>query len=808
MAVPYRAKDVAAEKTEFGHPETGLLLTTLHYYHAGLSHDQLRTAFECLARKGPSEAHATYAAWAQGAPELKVRSWAGINLDDSEQFLNLIVPALRRHMQVIDYWLDQAVFLSEARQYPQKLVSTAWDLCRGEIPCITTGFSGTDDAHLLLPLTICQDNMQELKATNGALLHNLIRQENDRYFALAAGATGRQLLEHVSRDQSIDVLLDPGALVLEISNRIVAQLWLEARKDRKAAVYFQGNHIYVVDRLGHSMPLAVSPFENSLNDCLLYLDDEHTRGADFQLPIGRRAVVTLGKGMQKDKLMQAVMRMRQLGNGHAVSFVASFEADLQIRDWRVAIAFNCENHYNLAHLPAILSWCLSNTVSWTCDKLLYLAAQGISQLRKRHAYMSHVGQPVTMAASCAETEVLTLEELYGHSSHTEMLPGVVRKLLGGTLSSLTGGQHTAIVDMAALIEEHIQRIASEVPRSTGISDEEHERELEEELEEERELDVERPRIVSPCVPQMSKGLIEFARSGRIRQQFLSFAHVLQETTFGADARDTWDKAVQVTPDFVDTVSDAGNKDYFLRPVTWMLVAKDGTTVLVSNFEAEQLASYFFGREDNTSLCLVAPSVCPTQRAALPSVPNHIAPPIAVQIFAGSVHGDADFLRDVHSFLGICGRQPSSPLWRELFEQRNAIESDGFVLPDFRAEVANALGVQIDSSFTSSPIRLLRRLYSARHLNDLLQTSPIGQLICASDMSRLTQSPRSPKSPKAPAAKKLPAKQAAVNTVLTAGKQLVTKTKQLVTKTPKRTLRKEPLSGDALRNLLAYTSSGL
>ena len=34
-AVPYRAKDVAAERTEFGHPDVAILLTYLTYYRGG-----------------------------------------------------------------------------------------------------------------------------------------------------------------------------------------------------------------------------------------------------------------------------------------------------------------------------------------------------------------------------------------------------------------------------------------------------------------------------------------------------------------------------------------------------------------------------------------------------------------------------------------------------------------------------------------------------------------------------------------------------------------------------------------------------
>ncbi len=37
MAVPFRAKDVSAERTEFGHPDIALFLTQLNYYNQGLT---------------------------------------------------------------------------------------------------------------------------------------------------------------------------------------------------------------------------------------------------------------------------------------------------------------------------------------------------------------------------------------------------------------------------------------------------------------------------------------------------------------------------------------------------------------------------------------------------------------------------------------------------------------------------------------------------------------------------------------------------------------------------------------------------
>jgi hypothetical protein len=47
--------------------------------------------------------------------------------------------------------------------------------------------------------------------------------------------------------------------------------------------------------------------------------------------------VTLGNGLTKDRFVQACMRMRKLGNGHALTFWSSHEVHQQIarlKQWR------------------------------------------------------------------------------------------------------------------------------------------------------------------------------------------------------------------------------------------------------------------------------------------------------------------------------------------------------------------------------------------------------------------------------------------------------------------------------------------
>lgn len=151
------------------------------------------------------------------------------------------------------------------------------------------------------------------------------QQDNNEYTALQPEEhpNGQSLLNRLcANTKPIDVLLDAGAWVTDMSNEELASKWLKLRVDMDAVVFFgPDNDILVMTRAGWKMPLATSPYEASLKGCLLYLDDVHTRGSDFRLSPGTRAAVTLGRRMQKDKLVQTCMRMRLLGNGHTAPWL-------------------------------------------------------------------------------------------------------------------------------------------------------------------------------------------------------------------------------------------------------------------------------------------------------------------------------------------------------------------------------------------------------------------------------------------------------------------------------------------------------
>ena len=131
-AVPYRAEDVAKESSEFGHSDVALLLTTLTHYHEGLSLEQLSEAFRRLMQTSDVEAEAVYVSWIRQAKDFpsSLSALSGLNLDGTDQFTQEIHPRLFRNMRVVEFWLRKVAYPIEAKRFPKKVVSTAWDLCR------------------------------------------------------------------------------------------------------------------------------------------------------------------------------------------------------------------------------------------------------------------------------------------------------------------------------------------------------------------------------------------------------------------------------------------------------------------------------------------------------------------------------------------------------------------------------------------------------------------------------------------------------------------------------------------------------
>lgn len=312
LAVPYRAKDCPALRSEFSHPDVAIALTCLSYYYTGLNDSQLEHCFAILMKT--DNPMVEYETWtktdnASALPEA-LRHLSGINLVDNNQRKNIIFPSFRHNKSVIDFYLSRVVFPKQAREFPYKLSTSGWDIAESRTHP-TTGFSGTNDNRHLLPLSIKQNESQEQLNTNAKVLSYLLQPENS--YLCAEGEYGerlnvdRLLDKLVKQTPHIQVLLDVGAQVLEKRNDEVARDWLGMVSETRAqaAIFFNENdELTVISRDGSLESLTVSAFAKQMDQCLVYLDEVHTRGTDLKLPTGRRAAVTLGPSLTKDRLVQ------------------------------------------------------------------------------------------------------------------------------------------------------------------------------------------------------------------------------------------------------------------------------------------------------------------------------------------------------------------------------------------------------------------------------------------------------------------------------------------------------------------------
>lgn len=108
-------------------------------------------------------------------------------------------------------------------------------------------------------------------------------------------------------DPPVQVILDVGAQILEQTNLEVAKHWLQAlpRNGPIKAIGFvdDDDEICVLDQKGVEL-LHNSPYARQMEAFHVFLDEAHSRGIDLKLPPSYRAVVTLGHGITKDKLVQ------------------------------------------------------------------------------------------------------------------------------------------------------------------------------------------------------------------------------------------------------------------------------------------------------------------------------------------------------------------------------------------------------------------------------------------------------------------------------------------------------------------------
>lgn len=694
--------------------------------------------FEILKRN--QNAAEIYEKWMNNVPaeltELSIKAYSGVNLSDLNQRDHQLFPLLRFNMYVIDYWLSTDVYPREAKTFEKKLTCTAWDLCNEDMKHVITGFSGTNDTKNILPLPIVQNDLQELEKTNENVHQILLQEEVKTYEKLPANISGKEILKRLVQE-CIPVLLDSGALILELSNVEVAEEWLKMASESRsqqfdAAVYFDRNDVLqTIDRNGVVAEFDCSVYRENLQRCLVYLDDVHTRGTDLKFPLDWKACVTLSGDITRDKTVQACMRMRHLDRGHSIVFWASNEADFRIRS-----TCNLQAGDSITNEHVIKFVC-ANSKRSEKENTVHWAAAAHNYAKKLAAHKLHNESLEELYEKCADEEFTTLKNMYGDEE--EMLVVDLSQIKFSKLAQIYRERESIaefVERVGTAVVDKVKVQAADVKRFKHVLDEEHEKELEHELEELRE--VERPPQVIPATPKFNENLIELFMTGSsdlfselwLEKEIIPLSLSLSSTKLFAEYynEEPWDRNLLITEDCMRVVKgfERGCDD-FLRPVWWIAcitIPNDWDYyILLSSFECDRLISTFKKSESST-LCMYRPRLSKLQSNLLRDtnlqvtameIPFDIGldPEIQIGVYAGSMYFKSDDEQSAYcGFLGLIPRPRLKEL-EEAFDD-NIIKPNGFVEHDHRNSTEVISKFVGQCQFIKNPIDLVHRLISAHH----------------------------------------------------------------------------------------------
>ncbi|KAK5211702.1 hypothetical protein LTR41_003163 [Exophiala xenobiotica] len=705
-AVPYRAKSIPSPSAEFAQPEMMIVLTALSWLYTGVEREDLRRCIVVLLKS--SDPSREYTTWVResNVPG-KYRSSNCINLDDAT-FLDELYGHLKDSRAVIDFFLRFLVYPREAKEFQHKLSSSAWDLCATDGGKVTSGFSGTCDSRV--PSTCFQKDLEDLRHSTALTLATLLRQDN-RHYVCAASSSGRRLTTDellrlvVDQQPSPSVIIDVGAQILE-SNQEVAAKWLRLQEAKMAAIYFNDNdEKMVLNRDGTTEPFVSSIFKDEVGGCLIYLDEFHTRGTDFQLPDQFQAGVLLGPGLLKDNLAQACMRMRKLAVSQSVRFFAPPEVDNSIRAFLKQPAAAIDSSH-------VVRWAIHQSCQALKSQKPIWTLRGLSHSRRRIASTLHLsddGQvidPDQYLGTIRERESRPVTELYGIRSRQEQ-----------KITFEPSADERVDPIMRDLLMEW-ERIDVTDLTTCGIS-EEQEREVLHEIEQERE--VQRSQGAKPAVPKGWDGLDYLIRHGRAPATAAGFYQAfdaLKNTRLKSQyVPADWPMHVVVTEDFLRTIETAKGTghDDFLRPVQWVLkAAAVMQPIIISPHEAQIFLPLIRESKHSTLILYQARTgrsmpafdsmsvYTVPERDHVPGISNEAI--TTLNLFAGQLYFTTfDDYRRLCQLIGLWDGERLLPVRRQ-------VANDNFVSPACRQ--ANDWP---DCTFKRSPVKLLKAFINMRRL---------------------------------------------------------------------------------------------
>ena len=542
-AVPFKYKDKPLENTEFGHVDMEIILTILSWLNYGINKGQMTQLIDYLILHDSDKL--------QG-----LIGTSSINTTDMD-IMDTIQSKYSHDTGLIYIYLNIFVFPKELQQYDNIIASSGWDIYNA------SGFSGTDDTALLLP-NIKQNNIKSLAHTNAEVLSFILKNDDYRH--------GVPIIETLVTNKC-QLLIDCGALIMNNDNKLVSLKWLQMTKF-DACLYFEDDKLMVIDTLEHVQPFNQSTFD--LNQCLVYLDDSHTRGIDLQLPLHFKGAVTISHDICKDVFVQSCMRMRLLGSTHKLMFIASNAAHSRI------VTMPSNNN-----TMSIIYMTMENTINELQNNFLNWAQSGLYHVYKEMVHKIFVKTKDNKAYGkmCLLKEQHNLL-IYKQQRELQTIPVIVKSLFKTFLNKLPKYMQREYTEQCQMIIDHCDAYVPDVLQFKQLNQQEQQRELEQQVE--QEMEKYKPKMATAYDEEIDKDLIPF-----INNENGSFIPWYDGFDICEGKTDLY-----FTSGFKMVVKEKG-MDYMRMPM-W-IIQSNKILLIISPFEANRTIGMFY---EHKSLALL------------------------------------------------------------------------------------------------------------------------------------------------------------------------------------------------------------
>nr|XP_018914729.1 PREDICTED: uncharacterized protein LOC109042446 [Bemisia tabaci] len=693
IAIPFLGKDTPSPRSEFSHPDVMLGFTIICYLYKGLTQKELKeTLLSLKSNFSTPVGDMQLDTWTQAGeawirtrtdhfPPLVLTSLQHVDLAD-ELCLAQMHQYLSRNYLAIFFYLNQFVLLEEAMQYRHKISANAHSLVGYNA---ALGFSGTDDRKITMPFQVKSLCSTSQVGTNGKLLSVLTQDRNSHYHTLKTDdskALLRELCQFVTENRHCHALIDAGALITGLTNSDVANfLLIHLPETFVGILYFsdEGNNLIVGTRDGKTA---------ALQDCYLdkkflfaYLDDIHTRGTDIQLPLHCHAILTIGMGMLKDKLMQAAMRLRQLAQKQCVTLWGT---------QAVSFAIARDNNIDPSRINSleVIKWVTKNTIDHINEDLFHVAVRKINFefLKRAEVWLKEAPAHLsTLVQCCQDKELFQLEEFYALSPQSEDLADRLGWLVAGRFRSFWQEMELEFRNKNLIDTPFYEKVFNRCTKNAfkeqlfAICDEmtiylqqgliHHSLDGDEEKENEVEIVQERQVLIKReyrCAYQEKRWDVQLIFKENFLKEALDLAIIMPLSAVSNFVQSpsriediVWHKDIYMTVNYIQSVKCEQNDtiDNYLRPVDVVLIHRSSDkseALLLSGREASRIKSRCCKNLENNLLVHINDIDGHTQ---LPTgiVVNEQEQKLLtiVKLFAGECHYES--LREVQRIAELVGR---------------------------------------------------------------------------------------------------------------------------------------------------------